>query len=108
MGRWKVLIVVMCLVLVDVQSSAGEESQKEGTVRANSFDECVAETGTILKIYPPKCVTKDGRVFVQVQQDSKKSCKDLCGDGECQEMVCMAVGCPCAESLATCPKDCSF
>jgi hypothetical protein len=43
-------------------------------------------------------------------EDSKKgearSCKDLCGDGECQEIVCMALGCPCAESPATCPQDC--
>jgi len=43
-------------------------------------------------------------------EDSKKrdsrSCKDLCGDGECQEIVCMAVGCPCAESSASCPQDC--
>lgn len=33
-------------------------------------------------------------------------CKDLCGDQKCQEIVCQAVGCPCAESLQTCPEDC--
>ncbi len=33
-------------------------------------------------------------------------CKDLCGDGICQEVVCMAVGCPCAESAKTCLQDC--
>ncbi|MCK4428917.1 MAG: hypothetical protein KAU95_00970 [Candidatus Aenigmarchaeota archaeon] len=33
-------------------------------------------------------------------------CRDLCGDGVCQEIVCMAAGCPCAETAETCPKDC--
>jgi len=33
-------------------------------------------------------------------------CKDLCGDGICQEIVCLAVGCPCAETPETCPQDC--
>jgi putative hemolysin len=33
-------------------------------------------------------------------------CKDLCGDGICQEIVCLAVGCPCSETPETCPKDC--
>ena len=39
-------------------------------------------------------------------EKGERFCKDLCGDGECQETVCMAVGCPCAESAATCPQDC--
>jgi hypothetical protein len=33
-------------------------------------------------------------------------CRDLCGDGVCQEIVCMAVGCPCPETPQTCPQDC--
>lgn len=34
-------------------------------------------------------------------------CKNLCGDGICQEIVCMGQGCPCAETPANCAKDCS-
>jgi len=34
-------------------------------------------------------------------------CKNLCGDGICQEVTCMAIGCPCPETLKTCPEDCS-
>jgi hypothetical protein len=34
------------------------------------------------------------------------SCKDLCGDGTCDEVVCEAIGCPCAETLESCPEDC--
>ncbi|MCC7570705.1 DUF333 domain-containing protein [Candidatus Micrarchaeota archaeon] len=33
-------------------------------------------------------------------------CKDFCGDGICQEIVCEAVGCPCAETWETCSEDC--
>jgi len=36
----------------------------------------------------------------------KITCKDLCRDGKCQEMVCLAVGCPCSETPTTCPEDC--
>ena len=39
-------------------------------------------------------------------EEGKRFCKDFCGDGTCQEGVCMAVGCPCAESKQTCLKDC--
>lgn len=34
------------------------------------------------------------------------TCKDLCGDGTCQEVVCLAVGCPCAETFESCSEDC--
>jgi putative hemolysin len=36
----------------------------------------------------------------------EKFCKDFCGDGICQEVVCLALGCPCPETKETCPKDC--
>ena len=39
-------------------------------------------------------------------QKGERFCKDLCGDSECQEIVCLAVGCPCAETSETCPHDC--
>jgi hypothetical protein len=34
-------------------------------------------------------------------------CVDNCGNGVCEEMVCMGQGCPCAESVSTCPEDCA-
>jgi putative hemolysin len=36
----------------------------------------------------------------------ERFCKDLCGDGVCQEIVCLAVGCPCSETKESCPQDC--
>jgi len=38
--------------------------------------------------------------------ESGRWCKDLCGDGICQEITCMAIGCPCPETPKTCPEDC--
>ncbi|MEW6610246.1 MAG: hypothetical protein AB1352_01265 [Patescibacteria group bacterium] len=34
------------------------------------------------------------------------TCKNLCGNGTCEEIVCMAIGCPCPETSSTCPQDC--
>ncbi|MCX6746293.1 MAG: hypothetical protein NTX00_04755 [Candidatus Parcubacteria bacterium] len=35
-----------------------------------------------------------------------ETCKNLCGDGVCQEIVCLAIGCPCSETPDSCPQDC--
>jgi len=40
------------------------------------------------------------------QEAPEEACKNLCGDGVCQEIVCMAIGCPCAETKESCPQDC--
>ncbi len=40
------------------------------------------------------------------ENSDKETCVDLCGDGICQEVVCMAIGCPCPETPITCPEDC--
>lgn len=58
------------------------------------------------------CIFDDGSecgqwdFFRRECKKGKRFCKDFCGDGTCQEVVCMAVGCPCAESSNLCPKDC--
>jgi len=33
-------------------------------------------------------------------------CVNKCGDGTCQREVCLACGCPCAETNRSCPQDC--
>jgi len=38
---------------------------------------------------------------------SEELCVDLCGDGECDEVVCLGAGCPCAETASRCPQDCT-
>jgi|GEM_PF-5430281 len=39
--------------------------------------------------------------------ENKKGCVDKCGDGFCQEVVCQALDCPCAETKEGCPQDCN-
>ncbi len=58
------------------------------------------------------CIFDDGsecEEWALWRDDCKKGdriCKDLCSDGICQEIVCLAAGCPCAESTESCPADC--
>lgn len=83
-----------------------------GQVRAEvtSYDECVQQGGKILKSFPPQCVTTDGKSFTKLMQkggETERGCIDRCGDGECQEIVCMAINCPCPESVDSCPRDCT-
>lgn len=42
------------------------------------------------------------------QRTGGGTCQDLCGDGICQEVVCEAIGCPCAETSMSCPQDCDL
>ena len=41
-----------------------------------------------------------------VESDNASFCTDMCGDGKCAEVVCMAQGCPCIENSENCPEDC--
>ena len=80
---------------------------QEGGKPASNFQECAQEGGKILKSYPAQCISKAGVRFVDESAKAQgSSCKDLCGDGVCQEIVCMAIGCPCSESKQSCPQDC--
>ena len=58
------------------------------------------------------CIFDDGseceewKLFNEECKKGDLFCKDMCGDGICQEVVCMAVGCPCSENMDSCPQDC--
>ena len=58
------------------------------------------------------CLFEDGsecdewKFFRGECKKGERFCKDLCGDGICQELVCMAIGCPCSETPEACPSDC--
>ncbi|MDD5071852.1 MAG: DUF3828 domain-containing protein [Patescibacteria group bacterium] len=47
-------------------------------------------------ILPPDKAFGEGESF----------CVDRCGDGICDEVVCLAQGCPCPETSQSCPADC--
>lgn len=52
-----------------------------------------------------KCVEGKCQIVLTKTQPSE-TCENLCGDGICQEVVCLAIGCPCPETRATCSVDC--
>jgi hypothetical protein len=62
----------------------------------------------------PSFPTFCGDGFCDMDEDSdtcpedclEEGCVDTCGDGECAEIVCMGVGCPCPETPENCPEDC--
>ena len=96
---------VKCVFLLSslwLMVDAAEVSTAAETI--DSFDECAQAGHPIMESHPRQCRAPDGRVFVETVQ---RSCENLCGDGTCQKIVCMAIGCPCSESSASCPDDCS-
>ena len=57
----------------------------------------------------PTQATKPIEIDIRKAEEIKSlpfGCKNLCGDGICQEMVCLAIGCPCPETKEICPQDC--
>lgn len=44
--------------------------------------------------------------LIEKFKNRQRNCENLCGDGTCQEIVCLAIGCPCPETPTTCPEDC--
>ncbi len=44
---------------------------------------------------------------LQEPDSTGAACTDQCGNGSCEEMVCMAIGCPCAETAESCAADCA-
>lgn len=102
---------IFCLVFLNAACAVVAESPIE------TYEQCVAAGNKVLRMFPARCVALDGRIFVDTtpqpsatlpvaQANPLPICKDLCGNGTCEEMVCMGSGCPCAESHDRCPKDC--
>jgi len=88
-----------------------EKIQNKGT--DNIIDDCI-ETGGVI-MYPdcpgcePYCSFDEGDEFREVitEEDSEQSlCVDSCGNGVCEEIVCLGSGCPCPEDFNNCPSDC--
>ena len=80
-----------------------------------NFEECAAAGNPIMESYPEQCRAGD-KTFVRelspeekakLEPPEEKFCEDKCGDGVCDEFVCLALGCPCAENKVNCPEDCA-
>ncbi len=49
----------------------------------------------------------EGSTVEREKNTNENICEDMCGDGSCQEIVCMGEGCPCPETAQSCLSDCS-
>lgn len=78
----------------------------KGIQQIDSFEACADAGFPIMESYPEQCATPDGRSFTRVLE-ADEICEDQCGDGQCAEVVCQGIGCPCAETPTNCPQDCS-
>lgn len=119
------IFVIAAAIVFAVSYTGSKEKENEQRIieqYVTSFDKCVNVGYPILESYPRQCKTPDGRVFIEqieIGSDSniilpqtqdyinEPECRDMCGDGMCQEVVCMATGCPCPEDMKNCPDDCA-
>lgn len=86
----------------------------ESEVEIDSFEDCVEAGFAVMESYPRQC--SDGEnTFVEdveiimpdvTEENPSEICTDQCGDDICQEVVCLGEGCPCAETIESCPEDC--
>lgn len=68
-----------------------------------SFKECKNSNIMIKK----DCKANVLNISKSCRDSCVKPCKNKCGDGICQQVVCTSLNCPCAETNETCPIDCS-
>jgi hypothetical protein len=64
----------------------------------------VVEGGRINNMTYSEITKADKRIVSE--NGPERLCIDKCGDGVCDEMVCMGEGCPCVETIQNCPEDC--
>ena len=88
-----------------------------------TFKQCIVDARyPEIPTHPPSCSLKFNRMLIQdmgttdepnirnlipgAHKTASLQCKDLCGDGVCQKIVCMGDNCPCAETTQSCSQDC--
>lgn len=83
----------------------GQCTNKLAQETVNSFEDCEQAGYPVMESYPRQCRTSDGRLFVEIIPPVQNS---GCGDGMCQDVTCLAIGCPPAETSESCPEDCTI
>ena len=76
-----------------------------------TFEDCLNSGYPVIESSPRRCIAGnrtfvEPKIIVDPKAQPTKLCVDQCGNGTCEEMVCMGEGCPCAETAQTCPADC--
>ena len=109
------LIILSFFILTGCTGMGVFRSQNNNPpVRITGFTEC-AKLYPVLASEPSQCKLPDGTIFVEVASttlpnpsgSTTPACRDLCGDGTCQQFICLAANCPCHETATNCPADCS-
>lgn len=95
-------IIVVLFIVVVVIAGAWFFWPKSAPEKIDNFEECLQAGYPVLESYPRQCRTSAGQMFVE----EVETCQNLCNDGICQEIVCLAIGCPCPETKESCPADC--
>jgi hypothetical protein len=96
---------------VETLRIVGEVSREIIGDTDNSIDNCVERGGEIM--YPdcigcePYCSFIKEEEAEETLGDTDRLCVDNCGNGICEEIVCLGEGCPCPETPESCPADCS-
>ncbi len=102
------LIIIAGAVYLIYSNYLVEQADEENV---HDFLSCVEAGYPVMESYPRQC-SAGGEVYVEEineadEGDSEPICTDMCGDGVCQEIVCLGTGCPCPETPESCPEDCS-
>ena len=109
----RILVLSVLMILLTSGCIKVTKTIQNNDQAINSFAEC-AKLYPVMESYPRRCRVPNGKLFVEelTPREMEKlkppveNCKDICGDGICQEVVCDAIGCPCAETASSCPQDC--
>jgi hypothetical protein len=101
-------LIILFTNLIVIGFLACSSLAENGRARIENFEQCRQAGYPVSKTLPATCRDPGGMVFTDESQrrSPEALCKDMCGDGKCQEIVCMGSGCPCAESPRICPQDC--
>lgn len=107
------LIYTILLFALTACVARSDSAALPGQVAIHSFEDCVAAGYPIMRSLPAKCKTSDGRTFIDNKiypsqnKNRQKGCKNMCGNGVCEQIVCAALDCPCPETPHSCPQDCA-
>jgi hypothetical protein len=113
----KIILLIISIILVGSLLLGTIYWQTQQKISAiSSFDECAAAGYEILESYPARCMTPDKRSFTQdlpagrqvIPNPTEPQSGFTCGNGVCENITCDAIGCPNAESPASCPLDCPY
>ena len=89
-----VSLFTLNVLILGCSSIKAEQSKSSGVV---DYESCVAAGFPIVKTYPARCINKEGKVFFQKtvqriengKQIENRICVNQCGNGVCQQIVCL-------------------